>query len=571
MKQNLPAISSVELLEPRIAPAAVFSFVDVDGDQVVVKTSKGSDDQLADAVKLVASGVGQQLREIDFSTVPLVSGVNPFAGTKLSVSVVSASPTGDGRVHVGYIDASAVDGAGMDGAGLPLGKVKISGDLGQIDVSAAQGSTALAGLTAASVGTFGLATQGANGSTTSNIAGNVGKIKVSGDIRAILSVMGSCGGLTVGGALAGANISFTDASGAINAGSVVQSLITGTTAAKVKIRGGVTTIGDMLSFSGALPNVKIGGELNAANIRAAEIGKLFIGGDVRGASVAGPTANIAATANIGTLIIGGSLVAADASNSAVINAAGNIGSLRIGGSLVAPVASDFRGTGAAILVGGNVGSIAIGGDILGPQAAAGAINPRVDSSSSIRVGGNVGSLEIAGSVIGFGGVDIGSVRNLYFTAQHFDSVAIGGEMRGFSASIPSFLVGGGDERPALGRFAVAGSMISSQIIGGLQDIFFGVPRNADAILGAIVIGGDFSSSKIETGLKGSGITDSPNRSGTVMKLQVGGTLAGNGSVRAEEIESAKVGGNALRLIPGKSNDLTPIPFLPSTATIAETA
>lgn len=571
MKHRLPVFSCAEPLEPRIAPAAVFSFTDVDGDQIVVRTSKGTNDQLAGAVKLVASGAGQQLREIDFSTVPLVGGVNPFAGTTLTVSVVSKAPSGDGRVNVGYIDASTADGAGMDGAGLPLGRVKISGDLGQIDVSVAAGSSALAGLTAASIGTFGVATQGANGSTASNIVGNVGKIKVTGDMRAVLSVTGSSGGLSVGGALAGAGVSFTGASGAISLGSSVQSGITGTTATKISVRGGVIATGDFLNFSDTLPNVKIGGDLTGANIRGVEFGRLFIGGDVRGQSIGSPSANIVATANIGTLIIGGSFVAADASSSAVIDVAGNLGKLRIGGSMVAPVASDLRSTGAAVFVDGNVGSIVIGGDILGPQTSLAGSNERVDSSSSIRVGGDVGSLAIIGSVIGFGGIDNGSSRNLFFTASHFGSVSIGGELRGFGASIPSFLAVGGDGRPAVGSFTVTGSMIGSRIIGGLQDIFVNVPRNADAILGTIVVRGDLADSTIETGFKAAGVTDSPNRTGTLMKLQVGGTLTDASSVRVEEIVRAKVGGNVLRLTPGKSNDTVPIIFRPGTANMVETA
>ena len=39
--------SYVELLESRIAPAAIYHFTDVDGDLVTIKTSKGTDAQLA--------------------------------------------------------------------------------------------------------------------------------------------------------------------------------------------------------------------------------------------------------------------------------------------------------------------------------------------------------------------------------------------------------------------------------------------------------------------------------------------------------------------------------------------
>jgi hypothetical protein len=536
-----------------------------------VKTSKGTNAQLAGAVKLVNSGAGMQLREIDFSTVPLVNGVNPFAGTSLTVSVSAAAPTGDGRVHVGYIDASTADSGGMDGAGLPLGKVKIAGDLGQIDVSVAQGAMALSGLAAASMGTFGLATQGANGSGTSNIVGKIGKIITTGDLQIFLNITGTSGGLKVGGALEGASVTFSDHVGTIDVGSVFGSGINGKSAASVKVRGGVPAFGDFMVFSEELTNVKIGGDLFGANIRGGNIRSLFIGGDVRGANVGAASANIVSTLNIGTLTIGGDLVAAGASSSAVIDVAGNLTKLRIGGSIVGAAVTELRQLGASILVDGNVGAIAIGGSIFGPRNGEGIINPRVDSNSSIRVGGDVGSFTVAGSIIGFGGIDANNARNLYFTAKHFNSISIGGEIRGASISIPSFLVGGGDGRPALGRFTVAGSMTNAQIIGGLQDIFVNVPRNADALLGTIVVRGDFAGSKIETGLKGGNITDNPNLDGKLLKLQIGGTLTGTGSVRAEEIVSAKVGGSVLKLTPGKSNDMGSIVFLPGSASIAETA
>src|SRR5262249_27596031 len=63
---NTPAV--IEPLEARIAPAAVFTFTDVDGDLVTVKTSKGTNDQLAALITphLVPAGSlgGKQLQEI---------------------------------------------------------------------------------------------------------------------------------------------------------------------------------------------------------------------------------------------------------------------------------------------------------------------------------------------------------------------------------------------------------------------------------------------------------------------------------------------------------------------------
>jgi hypothetical protein len=47
--------TSVEPLETRIAPAAIFTFIDVDGDAVTVKTSKGTNADLAAVITTTAS------------------------------------------------------------------------------------------------------------------------------------------------------------------------------------------------------------------------------------------------------------------------------------------------------------------------------------------------------------------------------------------------------------------------------------------------------------------------------------------------------------------------------------
>src|SRR5690348_8570534 len=157
--------TSIEPLEPRIAPAAVVMVTDVDGDLVAVKTSKGTVDQLKAVLKTSGAGFTGTIREIDFSTAPLVGGINPFAGTDLTITVVKQGQNGDKRVNVGYIDASSTDGAGNDGAAIVLGNVKIGGDLGQIDVGGGGNGTVLKSLTVQSLGAWGTGTQGANGST----------------------------------------------------------------------------------------------------------------------------------------------------------------------------------------------------------------------------------------------------------------------------------------------------------------------------------------------------------------------------------------------------------------------
>src|SRR5688572_11740848 len=90
--------ASLELLEARIAPAAVFSFTDADGDTVTVKTSAGTSEHLATGTTVIDG----QLQKLDLS---MATWGAEFAGAAITFSVKKAAATGDGRAHVGYLNA----------------------------------------------------------------------------------------------------------------------------------------------------------------------------------------------------------------------------------------------------------------------------------------------------------------------------------------------------------------------------------------------------------------------------------------------------------------------------------
>ncbi|HEX8297415.1 MAG TPA: hypothetical protein VF593_14010 [Chthoniobacteraceae bacterium] len=171
-----------EPLEARIAPAGVFTYTDLDGDLVTIKTSQGSNADLAATGVLTFSSPDAAsprfLQKIDLSL-----NASVFAGTNLSLTV-KRGPDGDGLAHVGAIDASAEAG----GVGIDLGKVTIKGDLGQIDAGDATvtiASPAVKLLSVRSMGSFGLVTQGAVGDLVSDFAGSLVALKVSGDLRGV--------------------------------------------------------------------------------------------------------------------------------------------------------------------------------------------------------------------------------------------------------------------------------------------------------------------------------------------------------------------------------------------------
>src|SRR5688572_8013361 len=96
---------AIETLESRIAPAAVFTFTDVDGDSAKIVTSKGTAFELEAILRTMPSGQGLAIQEIDFS-----SNAAVFEGTNLFVTVTKKGETGNGRVNIGYIDAATTNG-----------------------------------------------------------------------------------------------------------------------------------------------------------------------------------------------------------------------------------------------------------------------------------------------------------------------------------------------------------------------------------------------------------------------------------------------------------------------------
>src|ERR1043165_4037840 len=194
----------VEELETRLAPATllnnILSYTDVDGDAVMVTTSKGAftlfnpnGGNPGDTFTLVNKGLGQQLRLID-----LTNGT--FAGANLMVTAKQMGGR-DGLGNVGYINSTGFD----------LGVVGIQGDLGRIDAgdnNTAMSSPGLVELAAFSLGRLDTSTQAGGGNLVSNIQGFLPTLFVVGDVVGAeviasvgISASGIIGSVTIGGSL----------------------------------------------------------------------------------------------------------------------------------------------------------------------------------------------------------------------------------------------------------------------------------------------------------------------------------------------------------------------------------
>ena len=94
--------SLIESLENRIAPAT-FSFIDLDGDRVTIQSSASEPLNLGDEVFLSSNDPASPaaLLKLDLSKAA-------FAGKAISF-LVNKARFGDGKVNIGYVDASGID------------------------------------------------------------------------------------------------------------------------------------------------------------------------------------------------------------------------------------------------------------------------------------------------------------------------------------------------------------------------------------------------------------------------------------------------------------------------------
>jgi len=496
--------SSLEVLETRIAPAAIVTFTDLDGDRVTVSSSRGTTADLNAVVQpfLVATGLGFQLQQIALASAPAI-----FQGTTLVVSA-AVGAGGDGRVDVGYLNAT----------GLDLNSVTIDGDLGQIDAGDANVQTpALRSLSAVSLGARGLATQAAGGgSLVSTIFGGVGALVLSGDLRdATFQVLGSV--------VDPAPLvhSSTDAAGKIGAVRIAGSVL-----------GGATAGSGQIFAKGRIGSLFIGG--NLAGGAGAESGRIWTEGGLDSAVIEGsilggtdPAAShsgvLFAGGKSAKILVKGELRGGAGADSGVISNGRGLGSVTVLGGLDGG-AGDRSGT---IASGARIGLVSISGGVLGGSGEeSGVVRSKIaiqtvkiigdlrggsgDLSGVIGSAETIGSVTVAGSVIGGIGSQSGAVGSI----AALGDIRITGDLRGGSGPRSGQIVSATSIRSVtVGGSVVGGAAFESGAIGSL------------GTLGAVRIGADL--------LAGAGAY-----SGTVL---AGGPESGEGSRSA--IASVTIGGD----------------------------
>jgi hypothetical protein len=483
---------SIEPLESRIAPAAVFKYTDIDGDIVSIAVSKATTPEEIAAVCTFSDpnpADPRILLRINFS-----ANAALFAGTNLAITAKRGPGIADGLANVGYIDATDTDG----GTALDLGSIRIAGDLGRIEAGTDSSTVAaVKSLTVRSMGRLGTRTQLGGGDLVTTIAGTLGKLTVKGDLIEPLFQASSIGDVTIGGSLVGGD---EDRSGSII--TYVGSI------GAVKIRGNVE--GASGSGSGSI--------FSKTSLASVTIGGSLVGGT-------GDSGKISATGSMGAVKVGGDVLGLSGVGAGSIRGGEGIASVKIGGSLIGG-----RGSNSGNILSNSltapVGPVTIGGDVIGGMA---------QDSGKIS-GASLGRVKIGGSVIGGGGTFAGAVFSFGATA----SVTIGGSLIGGTETL-SGSISGGTTGPVkighdiLGGFAAQTGKIDVTSVGNISvgGSLIGGRASSSGLIRVSLLGGSMGAVKIAHDVQGGYATGTSS-------LENSGAIVSNG-----RIASVFIGGSLL--------------------------
>ncbi|MHA3772755.1 Calx-beta domain-containing protein [Verrucomicrobiota bacterium sgz303538] len=565
----------------RQVDAQTVQWIDVDGDLVTLKVSKGAlfSNNLkwltntSGAIAISPNG-GRTLQTLDLT--PTI-GATQFQGANITITAERQpgftgdvnGELGDGRVNIGYVKAGNFVNDGSF-YGVDLGTVKIDGDLGRIDV----GDRILNGISLKKLDVFsiglhpneeGLITT-SNGQPSANISsyilGAVGSIRVENDVSGAIRVTGArfgdIGSLKIGGVLQGTefqtsgSIQFSGTLGNAVIGQIIGGsgeysgrldgdVVYGATINKIVVKGDIAGGGanSGVISAGKIGSISVGRVLggtgdDSGGIRAATIGRVSIKTDVvggegdRSALILGDSSlSKTGKASIGTADVGGRIIGGAGENSGIVGSDGAFGAAIVRGNVPKEGAVLLPDTTGAVTGGDGVGS------------------GRVHSSGALGrlILGHDGSVQ---SLVGGNGTESGKI-----TAGSIGNAVLKGDIQGAAASATGIInvingikslrvegdLHGGDSKIADDSGAAAAVNTSGAIIAG--------SINSLRITGDVIAGVNHGA-----GLQGSG---SIAVQGPLKNLQIGGSLLGNedasvsilafGGAKAAAISTLHVGKN----------------------------
>lgn len=580
-------LSSLEILEARIAPAGAFTtFVDADGDTVKISSTKGALADLTGALSIVANHLDS------------VNLGSAFNGASISITVTALGTHSDGLVDVGSFSST-----------VPLASVVIKGNLGKIN------TLGIGSLTLDALGGRGDTTGAADFNST--IGGDLGTLKIFKNLdQSYLQILGTLKTATIGGSLVGGQAENSgrldvfktsgtitvggSLSGNVGAGSgsinLFQSFIAGPQKCGTVIIDG-SIQGGAGPGSGALSGVNfdsifVGGSVfgnstsGTGHIFAFSVSKsLTVSGSLNGntGSLSGSIQIEGTSTSNGTLTIGGNVFGVGP-KAGYIHVAGKLKSATIMGSLTGGIDTE---SGSLLLA--QTDTVFIGGDVQGggTQTRAGVV----------EITGLSKTITIGGSLIGGFSADSGRLRFVYA-----NTLKIGGNVTGdvamdtgsiFGSVVGSVIIGGDVENvgigfgssdtPATTKMVAKSIAVGGSVSGAYFE--FGAKTRSDLQVGSLTVNGDWNESDLIVGALNTGADNTlgtgnddnlnfgdshdilaPHDSSalpTINSIAIEGTIRGEGSnvhygFVAGKIGAFRAGSVNVLLTPGASNDLREI-------------
>lgn len=552
--------SCIEILEGRIAPAAIFSYTDANGNKVTITSSKGAIDALDTLVTLEDLGGGR-------STLLALDLTNPlFKGTNLTIDVTDQSGLDVGNLlhtSIGFINAGGND----------LGKVVVDGDINKIVAGDTNSLTAgISSLTVESWGTTDVTAGYQAVEFDSIVIGAITTLTVKGDFtNGYLHVIGSdtnrtdgiapktnshgkIGTLSIGGSIIGVDRD--------NAGSIVTSGDIGKLTVTGSVKGFISNTPPTTPITSANENNQ---KENGKVFAGGKMGTVSIGGDIIGGD-GYESGQVASAFGMSTATVGGNIKGGFGEDSGALGAGGVLGKVTVTGSVIG---GDGLRSGSilstssmlAVKIGGNLeggngdksGFIASAGTLQSVTITGNVLGGDGDESGSLGAFGAVGPVSIGGNVFGgdgdysgqiLSGTTIKSViiNGDFAGGDGYESGAIG-SLRGLGPILikGSMFAGTGDRS---GIIATDGSSISH-----LDAVSYNASITSVTILGSLYGTGRGASGLPDPNFEGGDSAGSIVSGGTLGTVVVGGHVEGGegsytGVIRAyDSIKSVSIGGN----------------------------
>jgi hypothetical protein len=594
---------SVELPGARIVNAKTATFIDADGDRVTIKVSKGT--LTTDNFLLGAAANGRG------SLTGITLGPD-FGDANLTVKVKKAGG-GDGLAHVGFINAGGVDldkvsvkgdvgriTAGDADASTPgLAALKVQ-SLSALGLVTQGGHGSVSSIITGALGSLKVAKDVGNSDL---FAGTVGPVSIRGDFLGAIFTSGDIDSFRVDGDVVGIEsqrgyINCTNLGSAVINGSLIgghgalSGLLQAQAIGTVHVRGDVVAgsgfaTGGISAFAftagqvSRIESVRIDGsviggvgpisayihsQFGNTGTSSDGIGKIVIGGDFIGGG-GNSSGQIQSEDSVGQITIRGSIVG-NASFTGIVSITGDLGKLNVGRHIIGANSPSS----GLVFATGSIGPVKVGGNITGGSV----IDTLSVANSGAIIGNGITSVRIAGSIIAGSDIGAGILTNsgTIISKGVLGPIKIGGNIVGNSTN-PVNIVARGQANVtsgtdlAIASITVKGDVEFSRILAGFNDLL--APANADASIGKAKVGGDWRASSLvagaqDTGAIGFGLGDTlqPGGSPTVIariaSIEIKGNVTGSlvtgdhfGFV-AEQIDSVRIGGRALKLTDGPGND-----------------